>query len=115
MSISIGNDYVFQTMTLNAQSAAKTSKLEDSLAAAGTAATDEELMESCKAFEGYLVEQIIKRMKDTIGKSEDSEDEYISYFGDMLYQEYAENIVESGRLGIAKQLYESMKRDQNIL
>lgn len=115
MSISIGNDFMFQTMTQNAQSAAKTSKLQNSLATDGSTATDEELMESCKAFEGYLVEQVIKRMKDTVAKSDEDENEYMSYFGDMLYQKYAEDIVESGQLGIAKQLYESMKRDQNSL
>ena len=30
-----------------------------------------------------------------------------------LYQSYAKDITESGQLGIAKQLYEAMKRDQN--
>ena len=36
--------------------------------------------------------------------------EYTAYFGDMLEEKYAENVTESGSLGIAQLLYESMKR-----
>ncbi len=113
MSISIGSDAMFQTLTQTAQGTSKTAKLENSLAKDSKAATDEELMESCKSFETYLVEQVIKQVKNTIAKSEEDENEYMSYFGDMLYESYAKDITESGKLGIAKQLYEAMKRDQS--
>lgn len=74
-------------------------------------ATDEELMEVCKDFESYLVEQVFKSMKTSmVPKSEDDENEYMQYFGDTLYEEYAKNISETGELGIAQMLYESMKR-----
>ncbi|ABX40632.1 rod-binding protein [Lachnoclostridium phytofermentans] len=113
MSISVGSDAMFQTLTQTAQSTSKTSKLENSLVKDVKTASDEELMESCKSFENYLVEQVMKQVKNTIAKSDDDENEYMSYFGDMLYQSYAKDITESGQLGIAKQLYEAMKRDQN--
>ena len=48
-------------------------------------------------------------MKKTIPKDEEEENDYMEYFGDMLYQQYAESITESGQLGIAQQLYEAMK------
>ena len=35
----------------------------------------------------------------------------VAYFGDMMYQEYAKQITENGELGLAQQLYESMKRN----
>ncbi|WP_310601947.1 rod-binding protein [Anaerosporobacter sp.] len=74
-------------------------------------ATDDELMEVCKDFEQYLVEQVFKSMKTSlVPKSEDDENEYVQYFGDSLYQEYAKNMSETGGLGIAQMLYESMKR-----
>ncbi|MBE5963144.1 MAG: hypothetical protein E7256_17490 [Lachnospiraceae bacterium] len=86
------------------------SKLSATLASGLTDATDEELMDACKSFEAYLVEQVFTKVKDALTDSEEEENEYTSAFGDMLYQKYAEDISESGQLGIAQQLYESMKR-----
>jgi len=71
---------------------------------------DKELMEACKSFETYFVEQVVKAMRKTIPNNEEKND-YINYFGDMLYEKYSENITDSGELGIAQMLYESMKRN----
>lgn len=76
-------------------------------------ASDEELMDACKDFETYLVEQVVNTMKKTVDVfKDDSEEEndYLNYFGDYLYKDYAEKIVDSGGVGLAKRLYESMKR-----
>ncbi len=72
--------------------------------------SDEEIMEACKSFETYFVEQVFKEMKKTVHSSDD-EGEYMKYFGDMLNEEYAKNITESGGMGLAQTLYESMKRN----
>lgn len=74
--------------------------------------TDEELMDVCKSFESYFLEQVFKSMEKTIMKDEDSSSDsgYTSYFKDMLTQEYASNATETGGYGIAQMLYESMKR-----
>jgi flagellar protein FlgJ len=48
-------------------------------------------------------------MKTTVPKSEDDENEYMQYFGDTLYQEYADGLAENGSLGIAQTLFESMR------
>ena len=74
-------------------------------------ATDEEMMEVCKEFEAYLVEKVFDRMKDAMTDSEEEESDYLNYFGDMMYQEYANTIAQNGELGLAQQLYESMKRN----
>ena len=50
-------------------------------------------------------------MKDALTDSEEEESDYLTYFGDMMYQEYAKQITENGELGLAQQLYESMKRN----
>lgn len=107
MSITIGSNSILNSAmtTMNT-----TDKLENKLTGSKDQATDEELMDACKSFESYFVEQVIQEMKKTIPNQED-ENEYKSYFGDMLYQKYAENITDSGNLGIAKMLYESMKRN----
>lgn len=72
-------------------------------------ATDEEMLEACKEFEQYFIEQVLKEVKKTI--PEDSllaDNEYMNMFEDQMFQGVAEKITESGELGLAQQLYESM-------
>jgi flagellar protein FlgJ len=38
----------------------------------------------------------------------------MQYFGDMLNEQYADAIVESGSTGLAQQLYESMKTNYTL-
>jgi len=111
MAISIGSDSLYLQSMQNA-SAAKADKLSSSLNSIenGTA-TDEELMEACKEFEVYLVEQVIKSTRSAMLEDEDSEGDYMKMFGDKLNQSYAEMISETANLGIAQMLYESMKRN----
>lgn len=111
MAISFGTDSLY-LQNMQSASQAKTEKLSSSLDSIekGTA-TDEELMEACKDFETYLVEQVIKNTKSAMLDDEDSEGEYMKMFGDTLNQSYAEMITETADLGIAQMLYESMKRN----
>ena len=74
---------------------------------------DEELMDGCKAFETYFVEQVIKEMRQTIPGDEEGSNKH-SYFKDLLYREYATAITNQGELGLSKQLYDSMKRNYSI-
>lgn len=107
MSISINTNSLLNYNAL-ANTTNQTQKLEQTLNSGIEDSTDEELMEACKSFESYFVEQVFKEMRKTVQSSD--ENEYTEYFGDMLYQEYSDNIVESESLGIAQMLYESMKR-----
>ncbi len=77
-------------------------------------ASDAELMDACKEFESYLVEQMFKAMEKTIMKDEDDEsDSYISaytdYYDDMKIQQYAKIVTDHGDLGIAQKLYDQLK------
>lgn len=108
MSISIGNGYSNITAALDKSKS--TTKLDEQLKNTDSM-NDSELKEVCKSFETYFVEQLFKEMKKTVPSSDD-ENEYMNYFGDMLYTEYSEEISERGGLGIAQMLYESMKRNQ---
>lgn len=113
MSISIGSDYLYQQQLQSTASSTSADKLSSSLEGLSAAtATDEELMDACKSFEQYLVEQVIKSTKDAmLPDNKDDDNQYMKYFGDNLYQEYARLITENSNLGIAKMLYESVKRD----
>lgn len=109
MSISIGSGFDSITSTLSSVNQSSTSSLESKLNNVDTS-SDEQLMDVCKSFESYFVEQMFKEMKKTVPTSEES-NEYLSMFEDMLYQEYAEDITDNGSMGIAQMLYESMKRN----
>ncbi len=111
MSIGLSSELLYTQMQ-NSKNDTKATKLQNKLSGINNdSATDEELMEVCKEFEAYLVEQVFDRMKDAMTDSEEEESDYLSYFGDMMYQEYANTIAENGELGLAQQLYESMKRN----
>lgn len=73
-------------------------------------ATDEELMEACKSFKSYMIEQVMKHMQKTIPNNGEK-NMYLDYFGDMLNNEYAKAATEKQELGIAQMLYDAMKRN----
>ena len=116
MSISVGADYYMNNMAQSSQTA-KASKLQSSLGSLDVAnASDEELLESCRAFESYLVEQMLKGMEKTIPKDEDEkENDYMEQFGDLLYEEVGKMISERNELGLAQQLYEAMRIERTSI
>ena len=79
---------------------------------------DEELLDACKQFESYLLEQVFKEMEKTVDcfKEEDSDPNstLVDYFKDNTLQELASDSTEKQGLGIAQMLYEQMKRNYNL-
>lgn len=90
-------------------------KIENS---AGTA-NEEELLDACKQFESYFLEQVFKEMlKTTKVFSDDDENGYASkmvdYFKDSAVQHLCEQATSGDGLGLANMLYEQMKRNYGI-
>ena len=96
-------------------------------------ATDDELMEVCKDFESYFLEQMLKSMvkmtkvdgdsnlySSLFGMTDNSDSgmsTLSSYFGDEIVQQVADKMTESNGgkgLGLAQQLYEQMKRNYGV-
>ena len=94
-------------------SAASTSSTESALSSISSDSSDEELMSACKSFESYFVQKMIEQMKSTVD-SEDDDGEYMQYFGDTLNETIADEITDSGQIGLAQQLYDSMKTQYNL-
>ena len=91
------NDAVSQKMT---------SQIQD-------AETDEEMLDACKQFESYLVQQMFKSMEESAkvfsDDDEDNSNDYVNMFQDNYLSAIADQMVNSGQgLGIADKLYESM-------
>ena len=109
MAISLDSAYMSLNNMTNTTSTSQVNadKLSDNLKNIKREASDEELMDACKSFEQYFVEQVMKEFTKTLEEFEDNK--YMDMFGDTLISEYAEKVTDSSNLGIAQMLYESMK------
>lgn len=80
-----------------------------------TKATDDELMDACKQFEAYFVEQMFKEMMKTIpseSENSGSMNSMLDYYKDQMIQDIAEETADqNGGLGLAQMLYEQMRRN----
>ena len=77
-------------------------------------ATDDELMNACKQFESYFIEQVYKEMVKTIPEEEYSSQAtgtLVDYYKEQMVQEMASATANQSGLGIAQPLYEQMKRN----
>ena len=85
-----------------------------------TNATDDELMDACKQFEQYLVEMVMDEVMDTVdifGTGEPSSSAMASsqdLMKDSMVQTMAKQLTDGSNLGIAQELYESMKRNYGM-
>lgn len=79
-------------------------------------ASDEELMDACKQFEAYFLEQVFKQMMKTIPESEDSGSNgaLVDYFKDSMVQELATQSTKTNSLGLAQMLYDQMKVNYSL-
>ena len=80
-------------------------------------ASDEELMDACKQFEAYFIEQMYKGMLKTVPQSEYSSSAtstMMDYYKDQMVQGIAEQTSEQSGLGLAQMLYEQMKRNYGL-
>ena len=92
-------------------------KMQDTVSKDYSKATDEELLDVCKQFEAYFMEQEYKQMEKTIIKDESSSGQttaLVDYFKDSALQELTKTSTETQGLGIAQMLYEQMKRNYEL-
>ena len=75
--------------------------------------TDEELMDACKEFEAYFMEQVMKEMIKTtkLDGEDESSNTMVDYFKDTAIADLAKESTEQNSLGLAQMLYEQMKRN----
>ncbi len=92
---------------------AASNKVSGSIGSINENSSDEKLMEACKSFESYFVQKMIEEAKKTLD-NEDEQGEYMRYFSDMMNQQYADTVTESGQMGLAQQLYESLKTQYSL-
>ena len=94
-----------------------TKKMQDTVSKDYSKASDEELLDVCKQFEAYFMEQVFKQMEKTVIKDESSmgtSTALVDYFKDSALQELTKTSTETQGLGIAQMLYEQMKRNYGL-
>lgn len=80
-------------------------------------ASDDGLMDVCKQFEAYFVEQMFKAMEATVPESESSDAGMTTmkdYYKEQIIQQYASDATQGDGFGLAQTLYEQMKRNYNV-
>lgn len=105
----IYSDYANQTA-----SQLKADKLKNVVNADYSKADDDELMDACKQFESYFLEQVFKQMWKTVNTNTSDDqptNNLVDYFKDATIQELASQNTEKNGLGLAQTLYEQMKRN----
>ena len=109
--------------------AAKTqysNEVQKAVSKAPTSETEKELMDACKQFEAYFLEQVFKEMSKTVDafKTDDSQmsdalsmtssNSLVDYFKDLTIQDIASTAADNQSNGLAQMLYENMKRTYGI-
>ena len=101
----------------NAASNQAAESVKNNLSSVNSSTSDEELMDACKQFESYFVEQMFKEMWKTIPESEfssGSTNSMVSFYKDEMIKNIAEDSTEQNGLGLAQMLYEQMKRNYGL-
>lgn len=110
---------VYADYMANQVSSTKADTIKNKIENSAGTANEEELLDACKQFESYFLEQVFKEMlKTTKVFSDDDENGYASkmvdYFKDYAVQNLCEQATSGDGLGLANMLYEQMKRNYGI-
>ena len=93
------------------------SSLQSSLKNLSSESTDEELMQVCKDFESYFVEEILKEVKESMLEKEEGDNSLSTltdYHMDSVIEMIADEVVDEVGASFTQQLYEQMKCNYNI-
>ncbi len=112
------NADAYRDLQLSEMAGAKNEQLKEDLSRVSkNQASDEELMDACKQFEAYFMEQIYKQMVKSVeainGESTDPQSSLVSFFRDSTLSDIAKTSVDTQGGSLANTLYESMKRNRD--
>lgn len=101
----------------NAKSTSQTADVEKTLSSDLSTASDDELMDACKSFETYLIEQVVKEMEKTVQDDEDGDSsmsQMTDFYKDQMVETVSEQIAEQNGNTFAQTMYDQMKRNYNL-
>lgn len=94
------------------------SSLQSSLNGVSSTSSEEDLLQVCKDFESYFVEEVLKEIKESLTEEEEDQDSSTStltdYHMDSVIELVSDEVVDQLGDSFTQQLYEQMKRNYNI-
>lgn len=78
---------------------------------------DDELMQVCKDFESYFIEEVIKEIKNNMTDEEEEDSSLATltdFHMDSVIEDISDKVLEQSGMNFAQQLYEQMKRNYEI-
>lgn len=120
MSISIGGiPSMLNTSTVDSVSNNKASSLQNTLGGVSSETSEEELMQICKDFESYFVEEILKEVRENMKADEDEDEDpslstMTDFYMDTTIETIADQLVDEIGGSYTQQLFEQMKRNYGI-
>ncbi len=92
------------------------SELQKTLGSDLSTATDDELMDVCKEFETYFIEQVMKEVEKTIPNSDkdSSMSQLTGFYKDKMVQDLAGQVGGQTGNSLAQTMYEQMKRNYGL-
>ncbi len=92
--------------------------LKNSADSLSSESTEEELMQVCKDFTSYFVEEVLKEVKENMTSEDEDEDSSLKTLTDFhmdgTIELIADQVTEQVGGSFAQQLFEQMKRNYNI-
>lgn len=114
-------DAITAMMSANAGNAAASSKADSmtgNLKNISSETSADELMDVCKDFASYFVEEVLKEIKENMTLEDEEEDATVSmmtdYHMDSTIELLADELTDKVGGGFIQQMYEQMKRNYNI-
>ena len=117
---SLSGANLYTEKALMDQTSANVEKLRETAQKTLNAKSDDKLMDACKEFEAYFLEQVFKEMQKSVEIFSQDEDQdqstssLVDYFKGTTLQDLCKQSTETQGLGLAQMLYENMKRNYEI-
>ena len=92
-------------------------KIKNSVNNVSKETSDDELMQVCKDFESYFIEEVIKEIKNNMTDEEDGDSSLATltdFHMDSVIEEISDKVLDQSGMNFTQQLYEQMKRNYGI-
>lgn len=118
MSFSIDGISSMVDLTSTTASANNATALAESLDSVSSSKTEEELLEVCKDFASYFIEEVLKEVKENMTMEDEDTDSTMQsltdYHMDSVIEDISDQLLDQSGNSYIQQLYEQMKRNYNI-
>lgn len=117
MSISLDASMLNMTNTANNLNA---DKVQSTISSVNKGSTEDELMEVCKDFSSYFIEEVLKEVKENMTLEDEDEDEDASlstltdFHMDSVIEDISDTMLDQAGNSFVQQLYEQMKRNYGL-